>query len=341
MRSLFSYALSLGGFLRRKSLRHLIVHVTNHCNFRCRHCFIDFSRQRDLKLEHFQRLARETGPLFWMDIGGGEPFLRKDLADIAATFKTTVLSIPTNGSLPEQAIEQLSRLKRMVNAEIVVSLSLDGLADTHDQIRGQNGNYNQVWNTFAALRRLGGLSLKITTVINNRNIHEIIPLMHEVRRHDPDFHSVILMRGQPTDPQMALPPLDILTGLGPEILKIIHTYDYGKGKLSSNILRNYHRYLWKLSLDTLRQKKQIIPCLGGTAHMVVWGNGLVSCCEMLEPVGDIRTQSFAEILSGTPYQRQRDAIVAGQCHCTHNCAMLDSVFFNPACMARLFFPIKV
>ena len=26
----------------KKKLKHLILHVTNHCNFRCSHCFVDF-----------------------------------------------------------------------------------------------------------------------------------------------------------------------------------------------------------------------------------------------------------------------------------------------------------
>ena len=59
------------------------MHVTNACNFRCDHCFVDFeSPKRDLKLDVYQQLAADSPPLMWLDIGGGEPFLRKDLADI-------------------------------------------------------------------------------------------------------------------------------------------------------------------------------------------------------------------------------------------------------------------
>jgi molybdenum cofactor biosynthesis enzyme MoaA len=44
--------------------------------------------------------------LFWLDIAGGEPFLRKDLAEIVSCFNFEVLQIPTNGSLPELIIKQ-------------------------------------------------------------------------------------------------------------------------------------------------------------------------------------------------------------------------------------------
>ena len=93
----------------RRNLQHMIVHVTNHCNFRCEHCYIDFSPKKDLTLAELSDLGKRVGRLFWLDIGGGEPFLRKDLAEIIASFDHQVVQIPTNGSLPELVLENLAR----------------------------------------------------------------------------------------------------------------------------------------------------------------------------------------------------------------------------------------
>ncbi|MBF0382247.1 MAG: radical SAM protein [Magnetococcales bacterium] len=341
MNDITEYGISLTKFLFKKNLRHLILHVTNNCNFRCSHCFVDFTRKKDLTLEQYQTIARDCGPIFWLDIGGGEPFLRKDLAKIIASFKASVVGIPTNGSLLEQTVEQIKQLKSLVGSELIVGFSLDGLAATNDRIRKQEGNWDQVWETFAALRQLGGVSLKITTVLCNQNMEEIIPLMKEVQSRKPDFHSVILVRGNPMDPDVTLPPVDELRRLGPEIFEILQKYDYGKGRLSSTILKNYHRFLWQTTLRTLEEKRQIIPCLGGSAHSVVWGDGRVSSCEMLEEVGNINETSFKEILQSDGYKNQLQFIKDKKCHCTHNCAMLDSIFFNPACISRLFFPVEI
>ena len=60
------------GFQFTKRLKHLIVHVTNHCNLRCKHCFIDFSPKRDLPLSTYQKLGQDLGKVFWVDIGGGD-----------------------------------------------------------------------------------------------------------------------------------------------------------------------------------------------------------------------------------------------------------------------------
>lgn len=322
-------------FLVRQNLQHMIVHVTNHCNFRCEHCFIDFSPKRDLKLEDYQVLGRTVGKLFWLDIAGGEPFLRKDLADLIACFETEILQIPTNASQQRQIVEGVREIRQRIRSEITISLSLDGLKERHERIRKAPGNWDQVWDTFEKLRALRGIKVKINTVVNQDNYHELIDLMREVRRRKPDFHSIILLRGNPMNPDFRLPPLEELRKLGPRIFEILETYDYGKGGVMARVLRNYHRYLWNVSLETVRQETQVIPCLAGRAHMVVMGNGDVSSCEMLPAVGNIRDQSWNEILEGETFQRQKQDIRDKKCFCTHNCAMLDSILFRPASLPHL------
>lgn len=332
---LLKFTQHFASYLHQQNLKHLILHVTNNCNFRCDHCFIDFSPKRDLKLEQYQALAKEVGQLFWLDVAGGEPFLRKDLAEIVAAFDTQMVQIPTNGSLEEKTIEQLERMKQLTNAKITISLSLDGLQEQHDRIRHTPGSWDKVWQTFDKIREIGDISIKINTVLNKDNADEILDLMREVRRHDPDFHSIILLRGDPINPEFGLPSLEKLHQLETEIFSILETYDYGNNLVAAHLLRNYHKFLWKVSLNTLERKTQVIPCLAGKAHMVVWGNGQVSSCEMLDPIGDIRTQSWDEILSSASYKQQVQDIKDKKCYCTHNCAMFDSILFNPMNLPNL------
>ena len=334
MSNILQFAGHFGRYLIGQNFQHLIVHVTNHCNFRCQHCFIDFSPKRDLKLEQYQKLAKEVGPLFWLDIGGGEPFLRKDLAEIIAFFDAKVVQIPSNGSLPELMIEQLEKMKRLSKAEISISLSLDGLKETHDRIRKQPGNWDQIWSTFDLLRNKG-ITVKINTVLTNENKGEILDLMRFVRGREPDFHSIILLRGEPANPDTALPPIDELRILGKSILDILQTYSYGKKGFSANILRNYHKTLWDVSLRTLEEKTQVIPCYAGKSHMVVNGDGGVSSCELLPSVGNIKDSSWREITTAKKFLQQKQGNKDKKCHCTHNCAMLDSILFNPRQLPNL------
>jgi MoaA/NifB/PqqE/SkfB family radical SAM enzyme len=331
-------ALSFGDFLLRRRLKHVIVHVTNHCNFRCAHCFVDFeSDKRDLPSAAYARLAEEIGALFWLDIGGGEPFLRKDLAEIVGAFGARVVHIPSNGSLLPQMLERLREIRaRQPDTELLIGLSLDGLQTTHDRLRGAPGNWQQVWEAYEAIRALDPrIKIKMTTVICNRTYDDILPLMQIVRARGADFHSVILLRGTTPSPDVVLPPLADLRRLGPPMFEILASYDYARSPFSARILRNYHRVLWNVSLDTLEQRTQVIPCYAGRSHMVVWGDGAVSSCEMLPAVGSLREQSFGAIRAGERFRAQLRSIRNKECHCTHNCTMLTSILFNPANLPRL------
>ena len=46
--------------------------------------------------------------------GGGEPFLRKDLSKIINLFKKQIVSIPTNGWLLENIIEQIDLIEKKI-----------------------------------------------------------------------------------------------------------------------------------------------------------------------------------------------------------------------------------
>lgn len=328
------YPGALLDYLLRHRMQHLILHVTSRCNLRCAHCFVDFDQQTDLPLERYKQLAEEVGRFFWLDVAGGEPFLRPDLAEIVSSFRCRVIQIPTNGWLADAAVEQVQAIRRATKADVVISISIDGLEATHDRIRGKQGSWRHAWDTFDRLRQIG-VPVKINTVLVKQNAGEILELMREVRRRGPDFHSVILHRGEAHDPLFSLPPLDEVHRLGRDIFDVLRTYDYGKGFLQAHILRNYHRYLWNLSLATLRRRRQVIPCLAGKAHMVVWGNGGVSSCEMLPVVGSIASQSWKDILSSEAFIQQKQTIRRKGCFCTHNCAMLDSILMR----LRSFWPL--
>lgn len=311
----------------RPTLQHLVVHVTNHCNLRCRHCFIDFSPKRDLSLALYRQLAQDVGPVFWVDIGGGEPFLRKDLVDIVAAFQTKMITIPTNGWFVDKTVAQTRALRARLDGELTIALSLDGLQPRHDAIRGE-GSWAKVWACYQALRDIDGVNVKINTVLCNENMDDILPLMDHVLAQGLDFHSVLLVRGDTIDPAVDLPSLPELRALQGPLFERLGRYTYGQDRPVRHILRNYHRLLWRTSLQTIERQEQVIPCLAGVSHGVVMGNGDVQACEMLPPVGNLKDARWPALWKGLAMQQQRQSIQRGDCHCTHNCALFDSILFR-------------
>jgi MoaA/NifB/PqqE/SkfB family radical SAM enzyme len=99
---------------------------------------------------------------------GGEPLLRKDLAEILAFSYSLPLhtSLITNGTLLKSRIDDISPF---ING--VVYVSLDGLEKTHDAIRGVSGCFKKATSGIIAAAQK--VPVTINTTIMSENIHEI------------------------------------------------------------------------------------------------------------------------------------------------------------------------
>ena len=323
-----SFLAHFSGYILKKKLKHLILHVTNHCNFRCSHCFVDFeTSKKDMKFSHYEEIAKNINNLFWLDIGGGEPFLRKDLYKIINLFKKRIVSIPTNGWLKDNIIDQLQNMDKK-NCEIMVNLSLDGLEKTHNIVRKNKDSWEKVWVAYEELKKIKEIKTRFITVIHEDNYNEIIPLMKLIQSKKADFHSVILLRGTTLDSHIKLPSVDNLNKLAVKMFDILDKYNYGQNNISAYLLKNYHRYLWKTSIETIKQKTQVVPCLAGQSNMVIWGDGNISSCEMLPSFGNIKQKNLSNLLNSTEHKEQVRSIKNKECHCTHNCALITSISFN-------------
>ena len=319
-------------FKLRDKVSHLILHVTNICNFRCHHCFVDFApKPNDLTLDEIKQVAEVYEDLIWLDIGGGEPFIRTDLDQIVAMFRAQAISIPTNGWFTEKTVSTLGRIESQMDlSRLLLTFSIDGLPETHDEIRAQKGSFERLSTTYAQVRaRFPNLSVKINTVLNQRNLHEIIPLMRIVKEKlNPAFHSILFLRGSPINPGYKLPPTSEIRALEDEIFKLQQDYLYGHTGIVSDVHRHYQSIKREIAEQILEQKTQVIPCLGGQAHHVVYANGDVAPCELLPAVDSLRRTPLRQIIQGAAWQATVADIKAKKCHCTHDCNMIENVLFN-------------
>ena len=131
----------LGG---RPSPPFLILFINSICNQTCEHCFYwrNLNRKDDLSLEELRALSAELGTIENLNLSGGEPFLRKEFAEICSFFirnnGVRQIYVPTNGSFADRtiaALEQVSRAdqKFPARAEQKGTTSGEGKADkTHD-----------------------------------------------------------------------------------------------------------------------------------------------------------------------------------------------------------------
>lgn len=323
----------------RSKVSHLILHVTKRCNFRCNHCFVDFTESTpELGLAEIATLAETVNDLIWLDIGGGEPFLRDDLAEIVALFRVRELSIPTNAWMTDKIIGSLDRICKVKDpASIIITISLDGLPATHDMVRNKPGSFERVRATYAAIRsNFPGMRVKFNTVLHQQNVQDIVPLMELVQAElDPTFHSLLFLRGSPNDAEYALPPAEDIVRIEQAIERVQKRYDYGRKGILASVQRNYQKLKLDLDKQIVEQKRQVIPCLAGRAHLVVYADGGVAPCELLPTVGSIAQTPLPQLMASPAWSAALQRIRAGKCHCTHDCNMLENILFNPRLYPRL------
>ena len=325
----------------------LILFVTDRCNARCVHCFNWRAlNQGDngLNLEELQRLSEELGQLLTLGISGGEPFLRPDIAAVYGLFSDNnnlrEIDIPTNGLLPERTYAQAREMLAQHGSPwVAVSLSLDGLADLHDHIRGVAGNFAKLHQTYHALAALKDEYphrpplIKVGTTLCNWNIRQIPDLIAWVQAEMPevDFHNFEIMRGEPRDGQIGPPEISDLEWVKPHIFQAWRSYMfYGKRyPFQSWLALGLKRFIFTMYIEMLRQEKQLIPCYAARISAVVDAGGNLYFCELREPIGNLREASLQNLWHSERAEHIRASIERGDCYCVHSCFQQKSVFLNP------------
>lgn len=153
----------------------LTLALTYWCQYRCRTCNIWRRRPADelSSDEIFAFVDRNPG-ISWLDLTGGEIFLRKDVGEILQRVTHTwrrlaLLHFPTNGFLTDRIASTVARLATRSTAQIVVTVSIDGDEALNDEIRGITGGYLRQVETFNALRRIAGVRPVIGMTLSAAN----------------------------------------------------------------------------------------------------------------------------------------------------------------------------
>ena len=148
--------------------------LTYKCNLQCKMCPFWQRPSGDSSIEQEKAILRQiyASGACGIAFEGGEPLLRKDLAEILAFSRSLPLhtSLVTNGTLLESRIDEIAPF---INGAVYVSL--DGLEKTHDTIRGVSGCFRKAVRGIMASREK--VSVTINTTIMAENIHEIEDLV--------------------------------------------------------------------------------------------------------------------------------------------------------------------
>jgi MoaA/NifB/PqqE/SkfB family radical SAM enzyme len=150
--------------------------LTYWCQYKCKTCNIWQRKPSDeLTTEEVIALVRENANVNWVDLTGGEIFLRRDIDDVfeaivAGWPRLAILHFPTNGFQTDRIVRSVERIAGRGPARTVVTVSLDGDEALNDEIRGIKGGYRRQIETFTALRRIPGIVTAIGVTLSTYNL---------------------------------------------------------------------------------------------------------------------------------------------------------------------------
>jgi len=163
-------------FHRPETPTRLVLDVTRRCNLRCEMCHTwQVTPGHELTPAELGQILAQMPRLSWLDVTGGEPFLRGDIDEVFdaildSTPALRVLHYPTNGWFTERAARTTARLAaRRPEVDLIVTVSLDGPPEVHDRIRGRAGSFERALATFRALRKQPGVAVYIGTTVTPSN----------------------------------------------------------------------------------------------------------------------------------------------------------------------------
>lgn len=156
--------MTLGGNILRSNWQRmphpfkLTFIVTYRCNQRCVMCSI-WQREStgELTLEEIRRFFRRNNYFSWVNISGGEIFLRDDVVEIVQAMKEEcrdlfLIDYPTNGAATRVILEKTREILKLKPRKLLVTVSLDGSKELHDQLRGVPKSWERAIETFRGLR---------------------------------------------------------------------------------------------------------------------------------------------------------------------------------------------
>lgn len=320
-------------------LANLFLFITMRCNAKCDHCFCwqDLNIGiPELTLEQVDRLAETVPPFDILILTGGEPTLRRDLPEVLAAFakrrKASVLRINTNALFPDKLVRMAEDFKaEFPDVGIDFQISLDGLRETHDRIRGVPGNFDKVIESLRKLwplqEKYPAVAVNVLTIINSMNYRELVELndllrrevspavyqgfeiMRDVNRTAWNILPEIREANVAPKSNMDLPPVEDF----PKIVADLERINEG-----SPYRADAYRLHTIATLRMIATGKPQFPCVtAGSAVGVIYSNGDVAHCEFTKPFANLAQFDFdfSALWQSEAAWERRGQIRC--CHCTH------------------------
>ena len=359
--------LRISSIEKRKPLKWVTLFITNYCNARCQHCF--YWNELNTKLPEFSldQLCTTFGSLKsqinTLRLSGGEPFLRKDIVDfyrfIDGRQIAQKVSIPTHGMFKTRLMRDV---RLMVDSSrythLNVSVSLDGLEETHNSYRKIRGGFavamenlkqmvaleqeNERFNVSCGISLARGIALTNGGEEESEAVRLIKFLRDEIGVRMIGYDHI---RSTATDVFML--PREITSGFVPppttdedpdnrhkrsgDIQLDVDEMERVNAELMQFETGDAGRLNMRrldIQVQIKKTKRRIVDCLAGYLDCVIYPSGDVAVCEFTKPFANLHDFDFdlEALMHAQAADKARSMTRA--CACTHPCHLSDSLAYD-------------
>ena len=287
--------------------------LTYRCNSKCRMCHTwqyPTKKDEEVTVEDIEKLPK----LYFVNITGGEPFLRDDFQEIIDVVKRKShrIVISTNGLLTDRIVKFYQRKR---NRGVGIRISLEGLPKTNEVLRGMPGGFDKSFRTLLELKALDVNDLGISITVSDTNAKDLLPIFYLAHAMNIEFAIAVVHNSyyfHKMDNEIE--EKDIVAG---EFRTLIQEY------LKTRKVKNWFRaYMATGIINRIYGMRRPLPCTMGTDSFFLDPFGDIRPCNVMdESMGNIKHQSFEEIWGSERAKEVRDKVA----NCQQNCWMIGSV----------------
>ncbi len=154
-----------------KKLNGTVI-VTYRCNAKCTMCNrykVPSNPEDEITIETIRKLPE----MYFTNITGGEPFIREDLKDIVRELykKSERIVISTNGFFTDRIVDLCKEFP-----QIGIRISIEGLEQTNNEIRGLDDGFNRGYTTLKTLVDMGMKDVGFGMTVQDKNAPDLVAL---------------------------------------------------------------------------------------------------------------------------------------------------------------------
>lgn len=338
------------------------IDLTDRCQLKCTTCskwktVASDVIQKELTTEEWKKVILNIknwlgNDGFYFCFSGGEPFLRKDIFELADYAKSLGLHVASMTN----AYSIQNMYEKIVDSSIEsVNISLNALnnPDVHNVSRGREEAYARTIDTILTLKRISEqknkkLGINIATVMFPENIDEVIPLVEFMHKYKLNgimfqliddieaFHAYNYQKGIDTDnykmPKYLRDKYQKMASRAIEVVdKLIEMKKSGYSIYNSYEQLEALKVLFNNPDDILKQ----ITCDVASTNVGIDPYGDVRLCFNMYPVGNVKENSLEEIWINSKSEICRNKTKTCKMYCRmlncnfkHNFANFNKSFFT-------------